>query len=260
MSDILSAIVRQRKIDVRGDLKRLPLRRLKTLIERIPQARDFGRAVRRRPYSLIAEIKKSSPSEGEIVRRFNPAKLAAVYAASGASAISVLTENRFFGGSNHLIGEVKKACALPVLRKDFIFSEYQIYESRYYGSDAVLLIARILEKDILIKLFDLTKKLGMTPLVELYGTADAEKIKGMKIPVLGINTRNLKSGEINFAAAEALAGKVEAETLVCESGVKTRRDIDAALDAGFDSFLVGTAILKNGNKRRFIRSLMKNEK
>ncbi len=257
MGDILSAIVRQRKRDVREAEKRLPLGRLKSLIGRVPKARDFACALRRRPYSLIAEIKKSSPSEGEIVRRFNPVKLAEVYAASGASAISVLTEHSFFGGSADLIEEVKKSCRLPVLRKDFIFSEYQIYESRYYGADALLLIARILKKEMLKKLFDLTKKLGMTPLVELYGGRDAEKIKGMKIPVLGVNTRDLKSGEISFAKASAIAGKTDAETLVCESGVKSRRDIDEAREAGFNSFLVGTAILKSKNKRRFIRSLTK---
>jgi len=255
MGDILSAIVRQRKRDVSEAEKKLPLGRLKSLMRSVPKARDFARALRSRPYSLIAEIKKSSPSEGVIVKRFNPVKLAGVYASSGAHAVSVLTENGFFGGSADLIGEVKKACRLPVLRKDFIFSEYQIYESRYYGADALLLIARIMEKEILKKLFNLTKKLGMTPLVELYGAPDAKKIEGMRIPVLGINTRDLKSGEISFAKAAALAGKFKAETLVCESGVRSRRDIDAARDAGFNAFLVGTAILKSENKRRFIRSL-----
>jgi len=205
MGDILSEIVRWRRKDAGEAEKKLPLVRLKSLLGRVPKARDFACALRRRPYSLIAEIKKSSPSEGVIVKRFNPVKLAGVYASSGAHAVSVLTENRFFGGSADLIGEVKKACRLPVLRKDFIFSEYQIYESRYYGADALLLIAGILEKEMLKKLFDLTKKLGMTPLVELYGAPDAEKIEGMRIPVLGINTRNLKSGEISFAKAAALA-------------------------------------------------------
>ncbi|MCD6312060.1 MAG: indole-3-glycerol-phosphate synthase [Elusimicrobia bacterium] len=257
MGDILSDIVRHRKKDVSEDEKTLPLGRLKSLAARVPEARDFARALRRRPYSLIAEIKKSSPSEGVIVKRFNPVKLAGVYASSGAHAVSVLTENGLFGGSPELIGKVKKACSLPVLRKDFIFSEYQIFESRYYGADALLLIARILEKEMLKKLFDLTEKLGMTPLVELYGAADAEKIRGMEIKALGINTRDLKSGEISFAKAAALAGKVKTETLVCESGVRGREDIDAAVNAGFNSFLVGTAILKSRNKRRFIRSLTK---
>ncbi|MBA3051870.1 MAG: indole-3-glycerol phosphate synthase TrpC [Candidatus Omnitrophota bacterium] len=255
MSDILTEIVRQRKIDVGEDMKRLPLSRMKSLIRRAAKARDFDGALSVRPYSLIAEIKRSSPSEGVIVRRFDPAKLAEIYASSGADAVSVLTENRFFGGDQDMIGEVKKSCPLPVLRKDFIFSEYQVYESRYYGADALLLIARILDKDLLRDLFDLSRRLGMTPLVELYGERDREKIKGMKIPVLGINTRDLKSGEISFAKAAALAGKVKTETLVCESGIRSRGDIDEALDAGFNSFLVGTAILKSRDKRKFIRSL-----
>ncbi|MEA2081276.1 MAG: indole-3-glycerol phosphate synthase TrpC [Elusimicrobiota bacterium] len=257
MGDILSDIVRLRRKDVSEDEKRLPLVRLKALAGFPPEARNFAGALLHRPYSLIAEIKRSSPSEGEIVRRFDPVKLAGIYASSGAAAVSVLTENSFFGGNPDLIGVVKKACCLPVLRKDFIFSEYQIYESRYYGADALLLIARILAKGMLKKLFDLTKKLGMTPLVELYGVSDVEKIRGMNVPVLGINTRDLKSGEISFAKAAALADKVKTETLVCESGVRSRGEIDAAVKAGFNSFLVGTAILKSGNKRRFIRSLTK---
>ena len=255
MSDILTGIVRQRKIDVREDRKRLPLERLKSLIRGKAKARNFAGALRRRPFSLIAEIKRSSPSEGLIVRRFAPAKLAEIYASSGADAVSVLTEKRFFGGSPDIIAGVKRACALPVLRKDFIFSEYQIYESRYYGADALLLIARILDRALLKNLFDLSLRLGMTPLVELYRRQDAEKIKGMKIQVLGVNTRDLKSGALSFVKAASLAAGLKNEILVCESGIRNRRDVDAAREAGFNSFLVGTSILRSGNKRKFIRSL-----
>lgn len=255
MSDILTAIVRRRKIDLREEQKRLPLARLKSLIDRRSKARDFYSALRSRPYSLIAEIKRSSPSEGIIVRRFEPAKLAEIYASSGADAVSVLTEKNFFGGNPSIIFEVKKRCALPVLRKDFIFSEYQIYESRYYGADALLLIARILDKGLLRSLFALTLRLGMTPLVELYSRQDREKINGMRMPLLGINTRDLKSGEISFARAASIASVLKNDVLVCESGIRKRTDIELALEAGFNSFLVGTAILKSANKRKFIRSL-----
>lgn len=258
MGNILDTIVKSRKISLAASQKRLSLSAIKSKLKKIQPPLDFECAVSKKPYSVIGEIKKSSPTQGTILKRFSPAILAGIYKRAGVSAISVLTEENHFGGSPDDILKVKERTGLPVLRKDFIFSEYQIYESRYFRADAVLLIARILGKKKLAELFNLTVKLGMTPLVEIYGMKDIAKLNGLRISLLGINTRDLATGKINKSKAGELAKKVKAKVLVCESGMKNRKDIDEMRNLGFNSFLVGTSILKSGNKFVFIRGLLEN--
>jgi len=258
MKNILDTVIKSRKISLAEAQKRLLLSAIKSKLKKIPPPLDFERAVSKKPYSVIGEIKKSSPSQGRIIKSFRPALLAGIYKRAGVSAISVLTEEKHFGGHPDNILKVKKKTGMPVLRKDFIFSEYQIYESRYFHSDAVLLIARILEKKKLAELFNLAVGLEMTPLVEIYDKKDIVKLKGLRISLLGINTRDLTTGKINKSKVGELAKKVKAKVLVCESGMKSKKDIDEMRKFGFNSFLVGTSILKSGNKFAFIRGLLEN--
>ncbi len=256
MKNILDAVVKSRMSSLAEEQKRRPLSAIKLKLKKIPPPLDFERAVSKKPYSIIGEIKKSSPSQGRILKRFRPGNLAGIYKRAGVSAISVLTEEKHFGGSPDDILKVKEKTGLPVLRKDFIFSEYQIYESRYFRADAVLLIARILGKKKLAELFNLAVNLGMMPLVEIYDKKDAAKLDGLRVSLLGINTRDLATGKINKSKAGELAKKVKAKILVCESGMKNRKDIDEMRNFGFNSFLVGTSILKSRNKFVFIRGLL----
>jgi len=258
MKNILDTVVESRKISLTEAQKRLSLSTIKSKLKKIPPPLDFALAVSKKPYSVIGEIKKSSPTQGLILKRFNPVELAGIYKRAGVSAISVLTEEKYFGGCPENILKVKKKTGLPVLRKDFIFSEYQVYESRYFQADAVLLIARILGKKKLAELFSLTVNLGMTPLVEIYGKKDIAKLDNLQIFVLGINTRDLMTGKISKINAGKLVKKVKAKVLVCESGMKSKKDIDEMRKIGFNSFLVGTSILKSRNKFAFIRGLLKN--
>jgi len=253
-SALLKKILAGKRKEVEAERKKLPLALLKKKLIGGAKPLNFFGAVSERPFSLIAEIKKSSPTEGVIVKRFSPSRLARLYKDAGVAAISVLTEEKFFGGSPENILKAKMS-GKPVLRKDFIFDEWQVYESRLIGADAVLLIAEILSKNLLRELFTLVGKLGMTPFVEIYDERDFGKIKGLRLPVVGINTRDLKTGKIDKKHAARLALKVRAKVLVCESGVKDRKDIDEMRVSGFNSFLVGTSILKSADKVKFIRSL-----
>jgi len=255
MQDILNKIVSKKKQELKKIKQKYPLEKVKAKAKK-GKTRNFFKALNRSPSSLIAEIKKASPTSGIIVKRFSPSTLARVYEKAGANAISVLTEGNFFLGNLADIQKVKRVCGLPVLRKDFIFDEYQIYESKASGADAVLLILRILKRRQFEKLFFLAKKLGLSVLAEVYDRKDLSKIK-IKADIVGINTRDLKTGKINFEKAGQLVKEINSPIRVCESGIGNKSHVDEMEKIGFNCFLVGTSILKSRNKVHFIRSLVK---
>src|SRR3989338_9986367 len=160
---------------------------LKMRIKQLPPARDFIKAVKGGGIKIIAEVKKASPSKGVIRKSFDPVEIARIYEASGASAISVLTEEKYFQGHIDYLKEIKDRVSIPVLRKDFIFDEYQIYESRAAGADAILLIASILEKKEIDEFLDTSHHLGMSCLVEVHNEDDLEKVLSTKARFIGIN-------------------------------------------------------------------------
>ncbi|MBU1177925.1 indole-3-glycerol phosphate synthase TrpC [Patescibacteria group bacterium] len=219
--------------------------------------RDFTQALTADNPSLIAEIKKASPSAGDINEEVDIEMQAKLYEKGGANAISVLTEKSKFKGDIGFINRVKKATKdTPVLRKDFIFDPYQIYESKYYGADAVLLITTMLDEGELNKLVDLTHELGMECLVEIHTVKDLTKALQAKAQIIGINARNLHTFGISLDVVVDLAAAVpEDKILIAESGIKSAADVKMLHEAGVQGILVGTTLMESNNVAGKIREL-----
>ncbi|MDD2866841.1 MAG: indole-3-glycerol phosphate synthase TrpC [Candidatus Omnitrophica bacterium] len=194
---------------------------------------------------LVAEIKKSSPSSGLIRPDFDPLAIALAYERAGASALSILTEEKYFGGKLSYLDEVKKTVSLPVLRKDFIVDEYQIYESKAHGADAVLLIASLLDWMTVRRFAQLAFDCSLDVLLEIHDESDLEKVAEAPQAVIGINTRDLKDFSTDFGVLTRLAGKLPKDRLViCESGVKDKGDLALIKEAGVQGVLVGTSLMR----------------
>ena len=206
---------------------------------------------------IIAEIKRASPSKGVIRPDLDVAAFASMYERGGASAISVLTEEKWFKGVIDDLTAARNACDLPVLRKDFIVSAYQIYESAVINADAILLIARILEKNQLKDYIDLCAMLGLDVLVEIHSQEDLEKTAGTGARLMGINNRNLKSFDVDMDIAARLSRGLSLDQIpVAASGIKALEDILAYRDAGIYRFLIGESIVRADNPEQFIRELL----
>lgn len=218
---------------------------LKLRIQSLAPARPFIESINKpRVISLIAEIKKASPSKGVIRQDLNVSSIASIYQDAGAQAISVLTEEDYFLGSSGFINEVKNAVTLPVLRKDFILEPYQIYESRAFGADAVLLIAELLAKDKLSELMKLASDLGLDCLVEAHSEKELKKVLSLKAPLIGINNRDLRSFEVDLKTTEKLFTLIPKDkVIVVESGIKTRQDMLFLKVLGVNAVLVGEAFM-----------------
>ncbi|MFP4005694.1 MAG: indole-3-glycerol phosphate synthase TrpC [Candidatus Hadarchaeia archaeon] len=205
--------------------------------------------------SVIAELKKASPSEGLIRRDFNPPKLAESFERGGVKGISVLTEPEYFKGNIKHIGKVRKKVDVPVLRKDFILDEYQLYQTAHYGADAVLLITEILGKE-LKEFIKISKDLGLEPLVEVREKKHAEIAMEYGADLVGINNRNLKTMRISFKRTEKIARYLPDDTVVVsESGVDNSGDILTLREYGVDAVLVGTSIMKSNDVEDKVREL-----
>ncbi|QDU59406.1 Indole-3-glycerol phosphate synthase [Planctomycetes bacterium Pan216] len=207
---------------------------------------DFLQAIRQdQSVSVIAEVKKASPSAGLIREDFDPAWIATRYAAGGAACLSVITDEEFFQGSLRYLRDVREAVALPILRKEFILDPIQIFESRLAGASACLLIAECLEATQLNELVKLVKELGMTVLVELYEAANLSKVLDSGARLVGINNRDLQTFETDLAHTIELRHKIpDHVTLVSESGIKTRADVLRLEEARIDAILVGETLMR----------------
>jgi indole-3-glycerol phosphate synthase len=214
-------------------------------------------------FGVIAEVKRSSPSKGALAEIDNPAELARSYQAGGACAVSVLTEQRRFKGSLADLALVRSAVAIPVLRKEFIVDDYQIYEARAYGADIILLIVAALNDRELIEFSELTHTLGMKTLIEVHDEAEIIRVRelaetgDLTIDLLGINARNLKTLEINPNSFATLAPLVPSSIpLIAESGISTSAEVGSLSAAGASGILVGEALVKDGNPEATIQDFI----
>ncbi len=226
--------------------------------DELPPVRDFKTAISMpERIGVIAEIKFASPSAGAIRERTDPCAIGRIYEDAGAAAISLLTDSRFFGGSLSDLPLLKKEVSLPILRKDFIIDEIQLRESRFYGADAVLLIARILSKNQLKELLVFCKELGLIPLTEIHDHEDLEKAYDCGAEVIGINNRNLDSFEVTLRTTLGLSRLVpKGCILVSESGISNKEDIQLLRGSGIRSVLVGTSLMESEDITRKTRELV----
>jgi indole-3-glycerol phosphate synthase len=195
--------------------------------------------------AVIAEIKKASPSKGVLREHFLPAEIALSYAAHGAACLSVLTDERFFQGADAYLQQARAACALPVLRKDFMVDEYQVVQARALGADAVLLIAACLDDAQLADLHACAAALGLGVLVEVHDGAELDRALRLPTPLLGINNRNLRSFEVTLQTTLGLQSRVPGDRLlVTESGILSRADVRRMRESGVQAFLVGEAFMR----------------
>jgi indole-3-glycerol phosphate synthase len=232
---------------VREDLeqRRMPMGQLLEHLELAPAVRSCLPNLLTSEMSIISEIKRSSPSKGSLAQIDDPASLAAQYEQAGASVISVLTERRRFGGSLSDLDCVRKTVDIPVLRKDFMISEYQFYEARAHGADVVLLIVAALGQNQLDDYFQLTKELGMNALVEVHTHDELERALEISPEIIGVNSRNLKTLDVDTQAFSQLIPKIPTEIArVAESGISNREDVVFAQECGATAILVGEALVR----------------
>jgi len=252
MSDILRRIVavkHEELAQLRRQRSLASLREEAESAERRADLRDFEAALRAQiaagRSAVIAEIKKASPSKGVLRANFEPAAIAQSYARHGAACLSVLTDAQFFQGSVAYLQQARAACALPVLRKDFMVDPYQIYESRAMGADCILLIAAILDDAQMKDLEAIARSLDMAVLVEVHDGAELDRALRLKTPLVGINNRNLRTFEVTLDTTLGLLSRVPAERLlVTESGILAAADVQTMRAANVHAFLVGEAFMR----------------
>jgi len=244
---ILEEIVAANQAELESRKHRVPLAELQRLASQQPPPLDFASALRGNGIKLIAEVKKASPSKGVIRPDFDPVQIACTYAGNGASAISVLTETKHFQGSlEHLrkIGNALGNKRPPLLRKDFLYDPYQIYESRAYGADSLLLIVAILTSQKLGELLSLSRRLRMSCLVEVHNETELEVALKSGAGIIGINNRDLKTFKVDMAVTECLRPLIpEDKIVVSESGIKYRSDLEKLGKLGVDAVLIGEALM-----------------
>jgi indole-3-glycerol phosphate synthase len=250
-------------------MRAVPLATVRALSNVAPPTNDFIVPLKKPGVSLIAECKKASPSKGLLVRKYDPVALASIYSEAGASAISILTDSRYFQGSLNDLTNVKEflnqgkrssvepANGIPVLRKDFIFHPYQLYESRAAGADAVLLIASVLDGAELKSLLSLTRDLGMEALVEVHTVEELDRALALSPRVIGVNNRNLQTFEVDFENTFRLRQRIpDGIAVVGESGIRTADDVRRMGEIGVDAILVGETLVKSRNVSKTVKSLV----
>ena len=257
MSDILNKIVEVKRQEVAAGLKKVPLAAMRADAESRVLTRDFEGALRAKiaagQAAVIAEIKKASPSKGVIRADFVPADIAQSYAVGNtdrggqvsAACLSVLTDKQFFQGSVDYLKQARASCALPVLRKDFMIDPYQVYEARSMGADCILLIAACLQDTQMAELEAIAHDLGMAVLVEVHDAAELQRALKLKTRLVGINNRDLRTGEVSLDVTLGMLADVPADRLlITESGIATRADVARLREAGVHAFLVGEAFMR----------------
>jgi len=256
---ILSKIINEKKKEIERARIIVPDDQLKSLTAKIYVKSAFKRNISRPHHiNLIAELKKASPSRGIIRGDFNPTKIALSCQANGASALSVLTDERFFEGSLKILREVKERVTIPILRKDFIIDEYQIYESIYWGADAILLIANILTAEELTRFYKISKKLGMDALVEVHTEEDVEKALKSGAAIIGINNRDLNTFRVDISTTQRLVRLIpDSKITISESGIKTYEDVMFLKSLGVDAVLIGETFMEADDIPAKIREIMR---
>ena len=270
--EILDEIMRYHRRQLPKIMREVPLEDVRAFATTAPPPVDLVGALAQPSVSLIAECKKASPSKGLMVRDYDAVALAESYIRAGASAISVLTDARHFQGSLQDLRDVREAtmaqrakppspaadAPVPILRKDFIFHPYQVYESRAAGADAILLIASVLGSGDLASLLEVTHELGMNALVEVHTDDELERVLALNPPIVGINNRNLQTFEVDFENTARLRRKIPPGIVtVAESGIKNSDDVRNLTEIGVDAILVGEALVRSKDVFRAARDLVR---
>lgn len=253
MSDILQKIVAVKHQEIAAALPQRPLSVVRAEAEtrnrELRDVRDFVGALRNKiaagQAGVIAEVKKASPSKGILREQFNPAEIAVSYAQHGAACLSVLTDEQFFQGQTSYLQQARAACTLPVLRKDFMVSDYQVYDARAMGADCILLIAACLDDAQMADLEACALNLGMAVLVEVHDGEELDRALKLKTPLVGINNRNLRTFDVTLDTTLGLLDRVPSDRLlVTESGILGRADVQRMRAANVHAFLVGEAFMR----------------
>ena len=262
MSNILDKIFLDKQKELAGTKRELSLSELKNLMRDQVPVRDVFKALNEGKHSkVIAEIKRRTPFKGELRENFNAREIAEDYAKNGAATLSILTETNYFGSHIEILKEVRSITPIPLLRKDFICDEYQVYESRAFGADLFLLIATWLEQSQLTDLLILGKELGLPALVETHNEYDMEKAFEAKACLIGINNRDLTNGKTDLGIARRLipmALEEPGNTLVCESGISGREEIEEFEKLGAHAFLIGESLMTSNNIPEKLQELLGN--
>jgi len=254
-SNVLTSIIEGVIEDV--EKRQVPISQVKEQLENAPKLRKAYEALNKDGMRLIAEIKRSSPSKGDLSAIENPVSLANDYQSGGADLISVLTESRRFKGNISDLIAVRSAVDLPVLRKDFIVTEFQVYESRLLGADLMLLIVAGLLKSQLVDFYQLATELGMDVLVEVHDLAEAEIAVDIGSKIIGVNCRNLKTLEVNDKNFDLILPQLPASVLkVAESGISTRDQVLSVQELGAKAVLIGETLVRTGNPVHTIKELL----
>jgi indole-3-glycerol phosphate synthase len=255
---VLNEILESVRADLADRQRRTPLERLKEMAKRAAcSPRDVIAALKGQDVAVIAEVKRASPSKGTMAPIPDPAALARDYEAGGASIISVLTEPRFFGGSLDDLAAVRECVTVPVLRKDFIVSSYQLWEARAHGADMVLLIVAALEQNALVSLVERALSIGLVPLVEVHTDAEVLRATSAGAKVVGVNARNLATLEVDRDAFKRLAPLIPGDVIkVAESGIRGPRDLFRCAQAGADAVLVGESLVTGKDPRSAVADLV----
>lgn len=254
---ILQQIIAEKRREIEESHRNLPIAILEERIAGRDAPRDFLRAISQERLQLIAEVKKASPSRGVLCPNLDPVTTGKTYAACGAAAISVLTEVNHFQGSLEHLAIIKDKVDIPLLRKDFIFDKYQIYESAAFGADALLLIAAVLSQEQLTILLELSHKLGMDCLVEVHDENELERALESKVKIIGINNRNLNTFEVDIDTTRRLVPLVPVGIpVVSESGIRSRDDIITMMECGVNAVLIGEALVTAASIPDRIKELM----
>lgn len=249
--DILTRILKTKTAEIAERSAKLSLGEISARVKDMPAPRGFVNAIEARvaagEAAVIAEVKKASPSKGVIREHFVPAEIAASYQAGGATCLSVLTDVEYFQGCDAYLTEAKAACTLPILRKDFCVDTWQVYESRMVGADCILLIVAALGDAALMELSSLALDLGMDVLVEVHDASELERALALRLPLIGINNRDLRTFETTLDTTSSLLAQIPADaghTVVTESGIHTREDVMRMRAENVNAFLVGEAFMR----------------
>lgn len=254
---VLDRIVEGRRLAVEHRKRVLPEAALRLGVEKGTAVRDFPAALCRDALNVIAELKKASPSRGLIREDFEPVGLARAVESAGAAALSVLTEEQFFQGSLKNLRDARKSVQIPVLRKDFIFDPWQVWEARANDADSFLLIVSILNDALLRELLALGRQLGMEPLVEAHTREELTRAVDCGAKIIGVNNRNLKTLEVRVSASHELVAMIPDECIaVCESGLHNYQELRDLRAAGFDAFLIGEHLMQSASPATALRALL----
>ena len=261
MNNILKKICEDKKIEIEILKKKCSLKSLKKLVSDKISKREFKKKIINSSINkknfIIGEIKKASPSAGEIIKNYEPLEIAKIYERAGVEAISIVTEEKYFKGEIDHLSLLKQNTNIPILRKDFIIDEYQIFESKVYQADVILLIVSILNDEQLKKFLKVANELNLDCIIETHDENEIKRALKLNYPIIGINNRNLKNLQTDLNISVNLFTSISKEyTIIAESGIKSSADIDMYNKLGIFNFLIGESILRSNDYSTFIKKLL----